>query len=124
MLLRITIDIFSGRPNPVIELSGKEAREAVDRLRPARKLKTGETGLPPAPTLGYRGLIIEQIKEPIAALPKIFRFTHGAMFGPKFAYDRRGRGIRGLCVREQRTDPEASSGATFSEVCQTGDRAL
>jgi hypothetical protein len=86
MLLRITIDIFSGRPNPVIELSGKEAREAMDRLRPARKLKMEETGLPPAPTLGYRGLIIEQIKEPIAALPKAFRFAHGALYGPKFAY--------------------------------------
>ena len=85
MLLRITIDIFSGRENPVIELSGKEAREAIDRLRPARKLERGEAGLPPAPTLGYRGLIIEQVKEPIDLLPKAFRFAHGAIFGPGLA---------------------------------------
>ena len=25
MAVRITIDIFSGRPNPVVELSGREA---------------------------------------------------------------------------------------------------
>ena len=41
MGLRITIDIFSGRQNPVIELEGKEAKQALDRLAPVRKLSLG-----------------------------------------------------------------------------------
>jgi hypothetical protein len=46
MAVRIEIDIFSGRPNPVIELKGKEAREALERLQPVRRLERGERGLP------------------------------------------------------------------------------
>ncbi len=38
MSLRITINIFSGRPDPILELSGKEASEALERLRPVRPL--------------------------------------------------------------------------------------
>jgi hypothetical protein len=86
MKLRITIDIFSGRENPVIELTGKEAQEAIDRLRPARKIKKGEMGLPPTPTLGYRGLIIEQTDEQVKNIPKVFRLAHGDMFGPRLAH--------------------------------------
>jgi hypothetical protein len=86
MALRITIDIFSGRENPVIELTGREALEAMERLKPTRRIKRGEIGLPPSPTLGYRGLIIEQTKEPVKDLPKVFRFAHGSMFGPRLAH--------------------------------------
>ena len=86
MVLRIMIDIFSGRENPVIELTGKEAQEAIDRLQPAKKIKRGEMGLPPAPTLGYRGLIIEQINEQVKGIPKAFRLVHGNMFGPRLAH--------------------------------------
>lgn len=86
MKLRITIDVFSGRENPVIELTGKQAQEAIDRLRPSRKLKREEMGLPPAPTLGYRGLIVEQADEPVRSLPKIFRVVHGDLFGPRLEH--------------------------------------
>ena len=86
MKIRITIDIFSGRPNPVIELSGRQAREALDRLRPERRLEAGEPGLPPEPTLGYRGLIIEQIGGTTKTLPRIFRVIHGDLFGPRLAH--------------------------------------
>ena len=54
--LRITIDIFSGRPNPVIELSGSQARQVLARLRSAKREREG----PPIPILGYRGLLIER----------------------------------------------------------------
>jgi hypothetical protein len=84
--LRITIDMFSGRENPIIELSGKKAREAIERLQPVRKLKRGEKGLPPQPTLGYRGMIIEQIDPLAKKLPRVFRFAHGDMFGPHLAH--------------------------------------
>jgi len=86
MALRITIDIFSGRENPVIELTGREAQESIERLRPTKKIEKGEMGLPPVPTLGYRGLIIEQTNEPVKGLPKVFRFAHGRMFGPRLAH--------------------------------------
>ena len=55
--LRIEIDVFSGRPNPVIELTGRDASALVDRLGKTRPLEKGEPGLPPVPTLGYRGMI-------------------------------------------------------------------
>jgi hypothetical protein len=81
MSLRITIDIFSGRECPVIELSGKEAQEALSRLHPERMLEKGEPALPPSPTLGYRGLIVEQTGTLAKGLPKIMRLAHGDMFG-------------------------------------------
>jgi hypothetical protein len=33
MALQITIDIFSGRPNPVLEISGRQAREILERVK-------------------------------------------------------------------------------------------
>jgi len=81
--LRITIDVFSGRPNPTIELSAREARTAFALLKPAGRLEKGAPGLPPEPTLGYRGLIIEQLGEPVSGLPRTFRYAHGALFGPR-----------------------------------------
>jgi hypothetical protein len=86
MVLRVTIDIFSGRENPVIELKGKEAQEAIERLQPVRGMKREERRLPPVPTLGYRGLVIEQIGKPVRRLPKTFRFAHGDLFGPGLAH--------------------------------------
>ncbi len=86
MALRITIDIFSGRPNPVLELTGKEARDMTDRLHPVRWLERGEGGLPPEPTLGYRGLIIEQTSAPTRGLPRRFRLVHGDLLGPRLAH--------------------------------------
>jgi hypothetical protein len=84
--LRITIDIFSGRENPVIELTGTEAQEAIERLQPVRKLKRGERGLPTRSTLGYRGMVIEQSGSPAKGLPRMFRFAHGDIFGPGLAH--------------------------------------
>lgn len=63
-------------------LTGREAQESIERLQPTRKIEKGEMGLPPVPTLGYRGLIIEQTNEPVKGIPKVFRFAHGSMFAP------------------------------------------
>ena len=81
--LRITIDAFSGRPNPVLELSGRAARTALGLLKPAGTLEKGAPGLPPEPTLGYRGLIVEQLGKPVAGLPRTFRYANGTVFGPR-----------------------------------------
>ena len=34
MSLRITIDVFSGRPNPVVEISGRQAKEVLEPIEP------------------------------------------------------------------------------------------
>jgi hypothetical protein len=79
--LRITIDIFSGRPNPTLELSDKESRDAWGLLARTRPLERGEPGVPPAPTLGYRGLIVEQVGAMNRALPRAFRIADGVVLG-------------------------------------------
>jgi hypothetical protein len=83
--LRITIDIFSGRENPKIEFKEDEAKAVLERLRPGRKLGR-KKALPSTPTLGYRGLVIDQIGAPVKGLPKTFRYAHGDMFGPGLAH--------------------------------------
>jgi hypothetical protein len=57
MALRITIDVFSGRPNPVIALDDDASREVAERIRPADRLKRDEAKPPPESLLGYRGMI-------------------------------------------------------------------
>jgi len=86
MSLRITIDIFSGRKNPVIQLDGKEMKEALSRLRPVRRLTRKELLPAPESVLGYRGLLIEQIGAPARGLPKRFRLIHGDLLGPRLAH--------------------------------------
>jgi hypothetical protein len=84
MEFRITIDIFSGRKNPVIEIKGKEAERLYERLRPARPLAARELLPIPESTLGYRGLIIEA--SGARALPKRFRLAHGDLVGPRLSH--------------------------------------
>jgi len=84
--LRVTIDAFSGRPNPVFELSARESRTALSLLKPSGRLEKGATGLPPAPTLGYRGLVIEQLGTPVSSLPRTMRYVHGMVFGPRVPF--------------------------------------
>jgi hypothetical protein len=79
MPLRIIVDMFSGRPNPVLELDGREAEEALARLRPARKLATAAA--PVESWLGYRGLIVEQVGPKARGLPAAFRLAGGELIG-------------------------------------------
>ena len=85
MSIRITIDIFSGRPNPVLELSGKEAKETLQRLRPARPLGKSDT-FPLESTLGYRGIVVEQTGAPVRGLPKLFRAFDGRLQGQRLSH--------------------------------------
>jgi hypothetical protein len=84
--LRITIDIFSGRKNPVLVLEGNEAAETLERLKPSRKLKKDDLGISPNSTLGYRGLVFEQIGPKSKDLPKVFRLANGDLFGPRLSH--------------------------------------
>src|SRR5712692_8450757 len=78
MALKVTVDVFSGRPNPVLVLEGREEREVLARLRPGR----GQAAVP-APLqsfLGYRGLHFE-LTGGRRRLPQTFRLWHGILLG-------------------------------------------
>ena len=113
MALRIEIDIFSGRQNPMLQLKGKEAREALQRLRPVRRVEKGEKGLPPSPTLGYRGLIIEQIGRPARGLPKIFRFVTVICSGRAWLTERQTKGLKILFAEARGRSADFGSEGNF-----------
>jgi hypothetical protein len=87
MKLRITVDVFSGRPNPTVILEGRAAAEAVERLRPGRTLEKGEVRLPSWPILGYRGLIVEQVGRGTKRLPREFRVAGGQLLGAGLSHE-------------------------------------
>jgi hypothetical protein len=76
MTLRLTIDIFSGRPNPTVVVSGAEERDLLARIGPAKRTRAPSQGrapkLPPS-TLGYRGVIVEPLSAPGGARPSRVR---------------------------------------------------
>ena len=45
MSLRITIDVFSGRPNPVVEVRGRQAKEVLERIKTEGALSKREVEL-------------------------------------------------------------------------------
>jgi hypothetical protein len=95
MALRITIDIFSGRPNPVVTVTGPEERELLERLGLSRKgsaaARRGKAPPLPQSTLGYRGLVIEAIGSPkqsrgaATELPSRYHVANGFVHGPRGA---------------------------------------
>src|SRR3954466_5371403 len=86
MALRITVDLFSGRPNPVIRLDDQAAAEVLERLRPVGRLEARDAGPPPESILGYRGLILEQIGRRAEKLPERFRVVDGQLLGRRLAH--------------------------------------
>jgi len=87
MPVKITIDIFSGRPNPEVEISGKEAQDMLERLKPGAPLAGEEAERAATPILGYRGLIVEQTGTPaVKELPARFRATAGSLVGRGLAH--------------------------------------
>lgn len=89
MPVRITIDIFSGRPNPVVELDGKEAKDILERLQPTSQLSGDEAEKAATPILGYRGLVVEQsgTASDSKNLPARFRVSSGRLTGPGLAHN-------------------------------------
>ncbi|HWW77299.1 MAG TPA: hypothetical protein VNZ44_17985 [Pyrinomonadaceae bacterium] len=87
MPVKITVDIFSGRPNPSVELSGKEAQEALEKLKPVETLSADAAEKTATPILGYRGLIVEQTgKEAVKELPARVRLSAGNVVGRGLAH--------------------------------------
>ncbi len=89
MTVRITIDIFSGRPNPVVELAGKEAKDVLERLKPTTPLSGDEAEKAGTPILGYRGLVVEQTgtSSDSKDLPARFRVSSGRLTGNGLAHN-------------------------------------
>jgi hypothetical protein len=81
MALRVNVDVFSGRPNPVLVLEGSDEQEVLARLRPGPR--RGRRPAPPESFLGYRGLRFEQSGEPQGGLPPSFRLLDGVLFGQR-----------------------------------------
>lgn len=85
MSIQVTIDVFSGRPNPSVELDDRDARDLLERLRPLRRLDPEESPAPP-PVLGYRGILFEQREKVTDELPGRFRLAGGELFGYGLAH--------------------------------------
>lgn len=84
MPIRVQIDIFSGLPNPVVEVEDKQATPLLERLKPARSLMAAEViAPPPIPVLGYRGLIVEQVGRTRKSLPRTVRLAAGQLTAPE-----------------------------------------
>jgi hypothetical protein len=81
MKLKLTIDIFSGRENPSIIVSGNQAKTLAGKINPSSKL-TGKEVLEPF-NLGYRGIIVEQLDQKTKELPSMMRLVEGMMYGDK-----------------------------------------
>src|SRR5688572_2192114 len=60
-MLKVELDIFSGRPNPSWVLSGKEEQELIDRVQADPSIMIPVTA--PVGGLGYRGYIVTTAKE-------------------------------------------------------------
>jgi len=61
-MLEIEVDVFSGMPNPTIQLSDREEQQLVDRVLAAPEQVSGVFDTTDDLGLGYRGIIIHQVK--------------------------------------------------------------
>jgi hypothetical protein len=87
MGLRISLDIFSGRPNPTIELDDADAADIRERLIPERRLDDDDAVPPDRPVLGYRGVEIVQTGDlRDERLPRRFRLAGSKLFGRGLAH--------------------------------------
>ncbi|MEP7057167.1 MAG: hypothetical protein ABI809_05285, partial [Caldimonas sp.] len=86
MALRLTLDIFSGRPNPVVVIDGPEERELLRRLGvgPGQKRPSAKKSAGTPEVLGYRGVVIESLqrsgKPGRAEAPVPMRLAGGSLY--------------------------------------------
>src|ERR1700752_299865 len=81
MSLRVTFDIFSGRPNPVVVFDGSDAQTLLQKLQASSKLAGTEATPPAESILGFRGLIVEQTGPSTStSVPQRLRVVDGKAF--------------------------------------------
>lgn len=100
MAIKLTLDIYSGRENPTITLKGKEANDLMKRLQPAEAITRGQPKGLPTPTLGYRGIIVEQTGKAAAGLPRAFRQIGGDVIGDKLAHRAEDASVESYMLRD------------------------
>src|SRR5690348_7181964 len=93
MAVRITLDMFSGRPNPQVVVDGDQASEILRRVRPGAELTRSEQVAAPESALGYRGIIIEQLDRRVRDLPTTFRVANGHLIGEGMRHRVRDEGV-------------------------------
>lgn len=81
MKIKVTIDLFSGRPNPTLELEGNEAEQVLSQIQTSSAFSALTDEDAPEPSnLGFRGVVIEQTDEGTADLPTVFRVTPDRLY--------------------------------------------
>ncbi|AQG80561.1 hypothetical protein [Spirosoma montaniterrae] len=81
MKINVTIDIFSGRPNPTLTLEGNEAEQVLREVQTASDFSALTDQDTPEPfNLGFRGIIIEQTDDATTDLPTAFRVTPDRLY--------------------------------------------
>jgi hypothetical protein len=114
--LRITIDTFSGRENPVVELKGRAAKDAIERMQPERRLTKDDLGVPSIPTLGYRGMVVEQVEDAGKRLPKSFRLMNGDLTGKNLNHRAVDASFEEYMLRDGGPVAKLGLGAKFRNV--------
>lgn len=94
-MLEVEIDVFSGMPNPTFELSDREEQELTERITAEPEQVAAVADSLESFGLGYRGLILRQVKTDAGAWSK-------AMASPEFPIPGRGEGAPGARSNEFR----------------------
>jgi hypothetical protein len=89
MGIRLTMDVFSGRPNPTVEVTGRRATEVLAGLAPEGHPEE-DVGLPDFEPLGYRGVVVEGTGSGVEqlgrlGLPRTFRVVGKDLVGRNLA---------------------------------------
>lgn len=82
MKVKLTVDVFSGRPNPTLTLEGTAAKKVMDDLQSAEAFKANSDSTTPEPgQLGYRGILIEPLDAAAATdMPALIRVTPDRLY--------------------------------------------
>jgi hypothetical protein len=81
MPVKLSLNIFSGRPNPYMILDDATAKALYRKLSFGALKKRTEKTTPYPSVLGYRGLIIEQQgKKLVADMPQILHYAHDMVY--------------------------------------------
>lgn len=81
MTLKLTLDAFSGRPNPSVDLTPQEAADLVARLGPITAAPAASAAVAQPARVGYRGIVVEQTGQVSANLPQRFRLAGNQVIG-------------------------------------------
>lgn len=99
MKLKLTLDIFSGLPNPTLEVSDTEAKKILDKIAPSGRMKKLANSNIEAPgNLGYRGIIVEQLDKASKEHPQRMHLTHANFFGTEEFADFSGDDLESFVI--------------------------